>query len=281
MKDLLYMDYNVSDSSLEQYVNEKDLNMKVITNVSKVNILIGKNNSGKSRFMRNILKNRYYFCEIEKESSLNGIAREFCSGYRNITGAGIDKIIKSYEENLDTTNMDIIEFFWSVYKKIIEMPERDYSINRCYGRIENIINSLKKEVKVKKIYIPILRGIEKFANTTDKFMASDDNFKLTEGERKSLDSYIGQVDKVYINKVKGNYFKKEYTKGLIHTGEDMYDEIQQMLLGKTEDRKIIRDYEEFLSKNFFENKSISLIPNILDHYLYINIDGEEYELHNL
>ena len=72
-----------------------------------------------------------------------------------------------------------------------------------------------------------------------------------------------------------------FPKENIHTGEDMYKEIQQKLLGREKDRKEIKEYEMFLSKNFFENKPINLIPNIITNYMYINIDGEEYELHNL
>ena len=141
---------------------------------------------------------------------------------------------------------------------------------------------LLKTVTTDNIYIPILRGIEKFGNTVEPFSADKDSFKLTKGERASLDRYIKQVDNIYSNKVYKNYFDySNFPKENIHTGEGMYKEIQQKLLGSEKDRKEIKEYEMFLSKNFFENKPINLIPNIITNYMYINIDGEEYELHNL
>ena len=279
MVDLIEFKLNEKDKISSNYINDENFNVCFFNNVNKVNILIGKNNSGKSRFMRNILNGNYDFYEINDNNSIKVRINDFINDYKNSSIDIMKDCIKELKNNNENNIKERVSVLFKYY--FLSLNSNDYYIKKFNEEILRILKLLKT-VTTDNIYIPILRGIEKFGNTVEPFSADKDSFKLTKGERASLDRYIKQVDNIYSNKVYKNYFDySNFPKENIHTGEDMYKEIQQKLLGREKDRKEIKEYEMFLSKNFFENKPINLIPNIITNYMYINIDGEEYELHNL
>ena len=267
------------DEINQQYINEDEETITFLSNLSKVNILIGKNNSGKSRFMRAIIKNKYEFFDENKSNiTRNRYFESFIVKYRNTNIQVIQSHIKNLANYKSIAKIEVLMELLRMFEEI-RIIDNMHIVRECCEDIKKILDTLYKDT-TELVYIPILRGIEKFSNTTNKFETGDDSFKLTEGERKDLNTYISQVDRVYYNKVHNNYFQKTNNLVTIHTGESMYDEIQRKLLGKEANRKEIKEYEEFLSQNFFENKKINLIPNITTGYLEINIDGEEHELHN-
>ena len=281
MVDLIEFKLNANDKISSSYINDENFNVCFLDNINKVNILIGKNNSGKSRFMRNIINENYNFYQINNDSNILIKIEDFVRDYKNrytydCLMKDCMKELEGYEEK---DVKEVISILFRFY--FLSLNNSDFHVinfNHAILRIIELLENVKQEI----IYIPILRGIEKFRNTVDSFSADKDSFRLTKGERISLDNYIKQVDNIYFNKVLKNYFKPSKVSFTnIHTGENMYNEIQQKLLGSEKNRKEIKEYETFLSKNFFENKSINLIPNITTNYLYINIDGEEHELHNL
>lgn len=279
MVDLIEFKLNEKDKVSSNYINDENFNVCFFNNVNKVNILIGKNNSGKSRFMRNVLNGNYDFYEINDNNSIKVRINDFINDYKNSSIDIMKDCIKKLKNNNENNIKERVSVLFKYY--FLSLNSNDYYIKKFNEEILRILKLLKT-VTTDNIYIPILRGIEKFGNTVEPFSADKDSFKLTKGERASLDRYIKQVDNIYSNKVYKNYFDySNFPKENIHTGEDMYKEIQQKLLGREKERKEIKEYEMFLSKNFFENKPINLIPNIITNYMYINIDGEEYELHNL
>lgn len=281
MVDLIEFKLNTNDKISSSYINDENINVCFLDNINKVNILIGKNNSGKSRFMRNIINEDYDYYQIDNNHKILDKIEEFVYDYTNRYSCNnfMKECMKEFENYEEKDIKEIISKLFKIY--FLSLNNDDFHVVNFNCAIRKILGLLEK-VNQEKIYIPILRGIEKFRNTVDSFSADKDSFRLTKGERISLDNYIKQVDNIYYNKVLKNYFKPSKVSFTnIHTGENMYNEIQQKLLGSEKNRKEIKEYETFLSKNFFENKSINLIPNITTNYLYINIDGEEHELHNL
>ncbi len=104
--------------------------------------------------------------------------------------------------------------------------------------------------------------------------------KLTSEEREVIDKYLNQLEEIYYKKVKASYFGSQFN-GEIHTGENMYYEIQRKLLGSEKGREEIKEFEKFLSEKFFDSKPVTLNPNINKKFIYININGEERKLYNL
>ena len=112
----------------------------------------------------------------------------------------------------------------------------------------------------KAIYIPILRGLRSINYQNEEFTRED--FYL---ERTKLD---------YFNKEEFGSNLNIYDKS-IFTGLSLYDDVQDLLLGNHEQRKLVKDFEEFLSRTFFQNKKITIIPRLKEKDVYINIEGEK------
>jgi hypothetical protein len=109
------------------------------------------------------------------------------------------------------------------------------------------------EYNFTKIYIPTLRGLRNFGNERD----SDGNPK-----------------DVYLERTKSDYFEKNSPE--LFTGLTLYCDVQKLLLGNLAARSKIRDFEKFLSTNFFEDKPIALIPKLGSAVLDVKI-GDETE----
>ena len=62
----------------------------------------------------------------------------------------------------------------------------------------------------------------------------------------------------------------------------MYDEITAKLLGEEKGRNFIRDFQSFISKEFYDGEEFTLIPQQNKGYLNVKIGQEsERALHNL
>ena len=67
----------------------------------------------------------------------------------------------------------------------------------------------------------------------------------------------------------------------IASGYNFYSEVKRMLLGDTNQRKVITDFQNFLSRYFYEDKEVLLIPNEGSRVLNIKIGDDEKEVHLL
>ncbi len=106
-----------------------------------------------------------------------------------------------------------------------------------------------------RIYIPILRGLIHLNESMD-------------------DLYKNKISNLYFGSQKGNFS--------IFTGLNSYELIKKGRLGNLRERREIEEFERYLSENFFDNKSIEIIPSDEKKVLVIKI-GEEQEqpIHHL
>lgn len=267
-----FKDYDIQTENLggEEY--------RVINNLSKVNLFIGSNNSGKSRFIRALFTEDEYTYQFKQfdygyyaeviEDFANFINKKIQS--RNILGIGNLEIKSLKNVNIDKYNVESLNMFDYINKIFHDIenlqPKNNSKITSGFtsGSIideEVLVEELKqemkivkekinssnynKEIKFFKVYIPTLRGLRTFSNDGD----------------------------LYLERTKRDYFND--TKNEIFTGLSLYDEIKKLLLGSLKDRNIISDYQKFLSKSFFENKEVTLIPNISSDVLFVKIGSEK------
>ncbi len=87
-----------------------------------------------------------------------------------------------------------------------------------------------------KFYIPTLRGMRPVTDINNK--------------------------QPYLERAQKDYFKdkSKFNAQNIITGECLYYELKVHLLGKPEQRELIKKYEEKLSQYFFDNEIVTLIP---------------------
>src|SRR5208337_4903701 len=68
----------------------------------------------------------------------------------------------------------------------------------------------------------------------------------------------------------------------IFTGLDVFQQFKKFRLGLSQDGKKLDEYQKFLSKNFFENKTVLLIPHEETQTIFIKIgDEKDREIYNL
>jgi hypothetical protein len=113
--------------------------------------------------------------------------------------------------------------------------------------LQRELRSVEKELqtaisyRLKRIYIPMLRGLRPIPKSTDDFYkirTLNDYFDVDLG--KSIDFGMTQHDVI--------------------SGLGYFEELRQHLLGNPTKRKRIADYQKLLSAEFFEGKEVTLIP---------------------
>lgn len=235
-----------------------------------VNFFIGSNNSGKSRFLRGLLKSDGFNNEI---SSTEGklLIETFNSFYKfsvknNSNEANLtrqlqtikNKYLNKFTEprtyfNL-TNNVNIsdttINDFKSDYKNTLAKSRTSFkkSITEIFELIEKIYNEIsyvRNNRPRKKVYIPILRSTHQSVNLKAK------NIKVT---------------------IKENYNIKEDE---VFTGLQIYDEIRKLNNSPLQDRIKLENFENFLSKYFFEKKKIKLTSNTSKEEILFQVGEDE------
>lgn len=253
--------------------------------LSRINIFLGENNSGKSRLLRSILSNEFDYVPnssfiLDYNNCVEGLKNDFESYFNK---KGID--IKGFQNIYKTLNtINVIEYVnksTNLYENFSKPLQHIKSLEN-QGNIfsEGIVHPLiaKDLLKIiearinvfegnfedylrptdfKKLYIPILRGMKPI--------------HFEEGEFKYDDFYQVRIRKDYFDD--GSDVSNNIE---IFTGITSYIDIKSFLLGKLNQRKLINEYEKYLSENFFDDQEVTLIPSQLNGLVTIKI-GDEAE----
>jgi len=249
----------------------------ILSDLSKVNIFVGPNNTGKSRFLRTLFSWERY----------NYMPRKF-------TPDELMNIINQYKQAIDLVfqgtnstelnNIKITEMAYSEFQQIQEGDDYlgplkrsiDVAINANANsfsshtgssprpeekeRTAKQLNKIGEEYKVKvdeivgskpifsfeKVYIPTLRGLRPLMDSTDHYM-----------ERTCKD-----------------YFSENQKKN-IFSGQSIFLDVKRLLLGNLQQRTLISEYQEFIKLNLFDGQEVTLIPNEQEMVLYVKIGKEQ------
>jgi AAA15 family ATPase/GTPase len=267
----------------------KSLKDDALQNLSRVNIFIGPNNSGKSRFLRALFYDNELGFSIEgiDISNINNLIAQIKgrgtgrlnanliqfvapiggNGFDDLTNDNYLKIIDSeksiLEKNLHTIN-DLIK---SVRRAGYEQALND--TNSELAVLKDLIEKrllLANKDSFERYYIPILRGLRpvQINNKWNDFQNNEDP---------------------YLNRTFVDYFKPERIDGKqtepteiikkIFTGLEIYKDVKDKLLNTKDKRNQIEEFESFIRKNFFPDKEISLIPKIDQDALMIDFGGDD------
>jgi len=260
--------------------------VEVLDNLSKVNIFIGPNNSGKSMFMRglaNLEKEMISPTGYNQDELLNTMheVRALFKKLMDMSPTGeIEEIFSNvFNDSLipssyletnkqHAVNIDTFLFTLEEIKKLNFNPEPVgnikglvYSyIDQHRGSLEEYIDILKgfkskfrDEYKFYKLYIPTLRGLRP-SNQHPLFY-----------DERTLNDYFGQPKKINI-----------------FTGLSMYQEIERLHKGDENERLLKKEYENLISKYFFEGSPVELTPRISKDVIYCKLgEDKEYPIYNL
>lgn len=267
----------------------------VIDNLSKINIFVGPNNSGKSRFIRSLasdtdFKYDYNLISIE---NLNNFIRnilkkieEFRKDNKINWGNNIKNDIN--EITMFTNPSDVLKKINDLKDSINRLCENTNSSwgNLRFSQVGKIIleyfneeeESFGKDylnnmpdMKFKKVYVPILRGLKPLYSEEDlDFQKMTFNYKDLFGARTMNDYFSEQA--------KNSSFLDTFE---VFTGLTLYEDIKNKLLGREKDRNHVKNFENFLSNAFFNGDQVTLIPNPDTNVLLVSIGSEEYPIYDL
>jgi AAA15 family ATPase/GTPase len=247
--------------------------------VSRLNLFVGKNNSGKSRLIRSLFaasdQNISYTLtgdnlpQLKEELQIASRNVPRGSGFDQISGDTIDDLINTGSLLLQSQRKASLALTFALdaaKDKQGTWTSKNGSPNTIAlcGNLNNFTathsrnltsNLIQNEISLAWIYIPILRGLRP----------------------------INSGDHGYLKRTKQDYFSNNLdVSKSIYTGEDLYDVLTKHLLGEPEHREKIKKYETLLSEQFFEGQSVALIPKHDHDVVNLKIGGEpQYPIHQL
>ncbi|MCK4644190.1 AAA family ATPase [bacterium] len=284
---------------LEKYLSVDGHGMHYrLTGLSKVNIFVGPNNSGKSRFLRELLmikdykvkidyhwdyafynksillrlsrlielvikENKTIFSDEEHKMFLQSASKKINHGNSpTILSDLFNKIMTGYER--DSGYLPHLhakahhEIDYFLENGILYLEDGKFILNDTVRNEFNFLNN--------RIYIPILRGLRPF------------------------DSISVEDKDIYYQRTEKDYFPREKdldepipkrTDFTMYTGLTFYEELRKHLLGDQPDRDRIKRYEHFLSTEFFNDQLVTLIPKLSSDVINVKIGNEEYPIYEL
>ena len=257
---------------------ESDYSLNAIDNLSKVNIFVGSNNSGKSRFLRGIFSLKgvlkfsppeetidiegYYEMMLDFIEDMNGILKSYqiIVGIDNITMESLDNEIKKFKEKPKLMeNENLFKVFYRFIDQI-----NGLNVNSDITERGGTVGSQTRDAVINKFKALAEDYQQKISEVNSSSKEYIINFKRVyiptlRGLRGYKDTIHDNKD-IYTERTKQDYFKDLSDSLEIHTGLNLYDEITDMLLGSVQQRYNMMEFQKFLSKSFFEDQSVTITP---------------------
>lgn len=263
-----------------------------LNNCSKINIFVGTNNSGKSRFIREINKIKEYEffpidLQIEKATTfaeeaiaaINSIlAASGITKYNVLTDIQISSVLPGSFFTIKDNFLIKLDSVFDIINNNTLTTGYVYTSNRpvnpdqCAANLKHYVSEHKDELSeyikkiktfetIKKLYIPTMRGLR----------------PPRKGEHNN--EYRTRTVADYYDNAVVEYI---YPDNEVFTGLELFEHIKRKLLGNLHQRKFVRDFEQYLSENYFENRPIALIPGHDDDVLTVKIgDDDEKKIFDL
>lgn len=256
--------------SINKDYNFKDSNYG-FGNLTKTNVFIGENNSGKSRFLRYLFETNYYSISNEQfDNFFTDTKSDVYGHYDIIPESNIEKFNKVYER---------IGSERSPYSNV---GNKFFKALKNYSKTNEVAN---------KFYFPIIRGTKDYKtiinNKLRTFLSSANSIQ----NKDSINHYISLLNlesqglesfDIYNDIIAHEYFNDNKSfNNYILTGGKLYQEIKSMLLGEEAQRKLIEDFQKFLQENFFSDyDKVQLIPNEKKKVLCVKIGKDERAIYD-
>lgn len=236
------------DNFNEYFINEDDEIEPLIylPYFNKINIFIGTNNSGKSKFMRKLM-------ELKNFKILNEFKLDSFNRFIKTKHPGLTSIKRSLN-----TQAEIKDF---------------YNVGRISNREFQEYSEIFSDIKNPKFYyIPTLRT----AHTLYQ------EIKSAENRHNSSSEYVKIEDDIFLDTLRKNYSLDRDIE--VFTGVHLYKDILNTRNSKRATRKKFENFETFISNNFFDGKTIDIISefdkdesrngNNTKEIISIHIEGE-------
>ncbi len=256
-----------------------------MTNLAKVNILVGPNNSGKSKFMRAVFHTNFMGLPDAQspdsrtfEGNRQALNRFYALVGKALQVAGLQEHHKkccpppspecfSHENLLNWLNATQEMLKQTGLWDFIPATQKQ-AVEDCQRLQDEALDSTRKSMQIdrvandfEKVYIPTLRGLRnphKLAN----------------------DSSAQEENDLYRSRTIDDYFRGH--EPAVFTGLSLYRETRSLLLDLRKSRDTVRRFESFLSGSFFDGQELSVIPKEDHDVLFVGLGQEnEFPIYDL
>lgn len=261
----------------DYFLFDEENPIEYIPKFNSINIVVGANNSGKSRFMRSLMSLTdlyllYDFKKIKRDiHDYNDFVKsfnrdsldDFINKDRNNSSRthrnGIDENrekAKRFEEN-KLEHIDLNDFKQSL-NKITKNKSKLSQLSR-YGIKNDYLSNfgeMSEDSKImysdkKRYYIPTLRTAHSL------FQISKLNLEINSSDKKVADNFKKIEDDVYMHTYLKNYNIDSSIE--IFTGLHLYREILNARNSKKQTRLKFEKFQDFIGNNFFDGKKIDIV----------------------
>lgn len=274
------------DSS-EEDLSVEFLNKKLLFKIGRVNFLIGSNNSGKSRFLRGLLKldkrpeninllktSKYIDHNFEDFKSSNWISyyrrsRQFGYLPNNLNyNESVEKFYnKIHNGDLTVFNLVLNNHTFTDYFNAIELLH--YELKNSHRL--NIREELNQLLIIVEKFIELKKQISFFLEN----LISECIYIPTLRNSIKSDSYDNSIFEKTIKKL------YNFDKEKIYTGQNLYEEVLKVRNSLKEKRKGFEMFEKFLSQNFFNNHDLEIIADLEYKQLMLFVNGDERKIQDV
>ncbi|MBY8032516.1 AAA family ATPase [Vibrio fluvialis] len=238
-----------------------------LENIKPINFFIGPNNSGKSRLLRLLLISDLGVVDSDtlsvwdiidrlNDSDLNSHLDPNCLAHRYDKALATSIRQKIYQNRSTSASlMNVRPMFADVINEAyLERRRQNASSQLTNSFTESILNTFDSKI-VKtlldynsksfcKTYIPLLRGLRTLSTDDVYLQRTLQDYFNNKGFKPNNGANNGDVLNIF-------------------TGHTLYEDLKKALLGNHQQRKSVKDYENFLSEFFFDNEDIALVPRII------------------
>ncbi|MCF7512719.1 AAA family ATPase [Pseudoalteromonas sp. L23] len=256
------------NTNLIERIGKVDEELWQLENTRQINFFIGPNNSGKSRKLRELFTGaRESWTYDISELNIRYVADELLDYLEKSSTAHtpftlkyihLGKLkhclqkIKSQPNNFETLIATVYSESRhnSAYTRRVDEEEfRSNFIKWVDSRFALSVEKFTVEYQTRnwpKVYIPTLRSLRQ--------VAEEDIFEARTAK---------------------DYFSTSSKGGEIFTGHSLYEDLKEHLLGSHDKRQKVRDFERYLSENFFFGNDISLVPMVDKDVVYVKEGDDE------
>lgn len=260
--------------------------------LKRLNIIVGANNAGKSRFMREFIfklkVNSVDFKYPQAYKDYISIINSFICNHSSKHQLEIpDNSLYSLEDIL--RQWQNTGSFLTDTRKAIEAHITYSTSSIKYDTLEYAIVTGKLSHEVRKLIDDInqlIEGLSNIKNTLDSLSFKALKFYYIDSLRslRKLNSQIISIDAEsehypLLSRTLTDY---SFEKDEIISGEDFFGLLTDSLLGKPDERQRIQSYQEKLSHYFFNNEVITIIPHLRTDSIEIKIgEAEQFPISKL
>lgn len=271
----------------DYFLGEEEKFISFLPKFSSINIIVGANNSGKSRFIRNLMNFTHFNAvddlmkirrfipiyntevddtnrKIDDKIANNQYQADnhYYSDGRNPYKQNVKTLVANKLENLELSSLN--NFLKVINENILKIQSlKHFGIENNYLHAFDEIDEyfLKEYNDFKSYYIPTLRSAHSLFN-----------FDL------ELNKYSKIENDVFLQTLNNYYTLDKYVE--VFTGIHLYKEILNARNAKREIRQSFEKFENFIGKYFFDNKKIDIVAEFnKDESLQGNNDSENISVY--